>query len=623
MTGHETVPSKPPRSGGSQIKLAIYIFLPLALITSCALWFFYSQEINFLKTNLKKNESSIVNIESAKINGDFDLIISDLLFFASYNQLLNMLDGKEHALDQTASDIALFVKGSKLFDQIRILDITGMEMIRVNWQDNTPVIIPQEKLQFKGRRYYFLNSVMLEKEQIYVSPFDLNMEKDKIEIPIKPTIRFGTPIFTRDGAASGVIIFNYMGKNLINSFKNLVAGSSSFQMLCNPDGYWLVGPETDLEWGFMYEDRQDQTMRQHYPEAWEKIADSESGQFADENGLFTFNTVYPLLANQQKVLSHNEILADGQYLKKIKRYYWKVISLVPRDRIQEIENRAAGKYLNIALAITMVMGILSGFLAKAIHKRKTAEAKLIETNRELKQADEMKNKFLGVAAHDLRNPLISIRGFSEMILDESVGPVNDEQKEFIDIINTTSQDMLSLVNDLLDVAVIESGYLKMTPEKQPLETVLKERVHLAENIAARKKMTLDCTIHEGPDFSFDKGRIAQVIDNLVGNAIKFSPFESKIVVRLEWESDFALISIQDEGPGISPEEQSRLFGKFQKLSVRPTGDEKSTGLGLAIVKKIVDAHSGSVSVDSQLGVGTTFQVKLPLHTQDAADATPP
>ncbi len=237
--------------------------------------------------------------------------------------------------------------------------------------------------------------------------------------------------------------------------------------------------------------------------------------------------------------------------------------------------------------------------------------KLYKQKKELQELNQLKNKFLGIAAHDLRNPLISIEGFSEVLLDESMGAMNEEQKEILGRINYISQSMLSLLNDLLDISIIESGKIDLHYEKISLKDLIEKRVQVHEILGRKKKISLFADLPDIPLISFDSKRISQVIDNLINNAIKFSPIGSEIHISMSREEKEIMISVRDEGPGISSEDQSRLFGEFQKLSAQPTGGEESTGLGLSIVKKNVEAHKGVVSVTSQVGQGATFSFTLP------------
>jgi two-component system, sensor histidine kinase and response regulator len=244
-------------------------------------------------------------------------------------------------------------------------------------------------------------------------------------------------------------------------------------------------------------------------------------------------------------------------------------------------------------------------LKKLIMNYALAEKKLVELN-------QLKNKFLGIAAHDLRNPLGAIQGFSDILLDQDIGQLNEDQQECLSVINSASRSMLELVNELLDVAVIESGNLNLKLRSGSLKKLLTERIRQINIVAQKKQISLCAELAENPEALFDENRIGQVIDNLVSNAIKFSNSGTSIYIGLRQEGNIARISVRDEGPGISPNDQLKLFGEFQKLSARPTGEEKSTGLGLAIVKRIIEAHHGEIEVESKLGEGSTFSFTLPL-----------
>lgn len=235
---------------------------------------------------------------------------------------------------------------------------------------------------------------------------------------------------------------------------------------------------------------------------------------------------------------------------------------------------------------------------------------LEKSNIELLGLNKLKNKFLGMAAHDLRNPLTSISGLSEILMGDAFGPLTGDQKEYLAVINTASNDMLALVNDLLDISVIESGRIELRPGPVSLAGLLEERIKVAAVVAAAKNITIEAALSPAAPVACDRNRIAQVVDNLIGNAIKFSPAGSKVHVSLTQDGPGVRVSIRDEGPGIPDPEQARLFGEFQRLSVQPTGNEKSTGLGLAIVKKIISAHGGGMEVESKVGSGSTFSFTL-------------
>ena len=232
---------------------------------------------------------------------------------------------------------------------------------------------------------------------------------------------------------------------------------------------------------------------------------------------------------------------------------------------------------------------------------------------QLSQANAAKNRFLGMAAHDLRNPLSSIRGLTEFMMDGTVGPLNPEQAELVDLIHQASQGMVTLVNDLLDLATIESGEFKLDTAPARLADLVEKSVTMNRLSSARKQTRIIFAERvDAPLINLDSAKTRQVIDNLLSNAVKYSPPGSTIRVTMELAHDRRqIIRVRDEGPGIPENERDRLFKDFGRLSARPTAGEQSIGLGLAICRKIVDAHQGTIVAENHPDGGCEFRVCLP------------
>ena len=249
-------------------------------------------------------------------------------------------------------------------------------------------------------------------------------------------------------------------------------------------------------------------------------------------------------------------------------------------------------------------------------KQRTEE--LRKSNEELKEANETlvelnkeKNEFLGIAAHDLKNPLGSIQGFSEIILtDENIS--REETEEYSKIIFDTSQRMFTIIKSLLDVNAIEQGKVSLIIDKVDLQDNLNEVIEANIERAKNKNINLLYNVVGQNTIGLaDKDSITQILDNLVSNAIKFSPKGKNIFVTLEQRGEFLRCTVKDEGPGLSEEDKKKLFGKFVKLTARPTGGEHSTGLGLSIVKKLIEMMKGEVWCESELGKGAAFICEIP------------
>jgi two-component system, sensor histidine kinase and response regulator len=234
---------------------------------------------------------------------------------------------------------------------------------------------------------------------------------------------------------------------------------------------------------------------------------------------------------------------------------------------------------------------------------------------QLSKANAAKNKFLGMCAHDLRNPLASIRGIAEFLREGAVGPLNADQLDLVQTIHDASQAMLAMVNELLDVATIESGELKLHLEAHNLGELVAKSVALTNMEAAKKKTHVSFAPPPAPIAPpIDAAKMKQVVDNLLSNAVKYSPPGSAITVLAVTDpaAGTCSVAVRDQGPGIPDSERDKLFKDFGRLSSKPTGGEKSTGLGLAIVRKIVEAHRGTITAENLPQRGCEFRFTLPL-----------
>ncbi len=361
----------------STLKSALVIFLPLLILLSGMVIFIYYLDLKSEIKVAKEKEKQLVELQKNIIASDFNAISSHLMILSELNEYEKLFKetsiSTRHAL---ANKFLSAARQIKLYDQIRFLNEQGMEIIRVNYNNGNSFIVPDNKLQNKADRYYFKDSFELDKGKIFVSPFDLNIEGGQIERPLKPMLRFGTPVFDKNGNKKGVLLLNYFGKILIDNLKRASENASGNVMLLNSDGYWLRGPSTEDEWGFMFEDRKDKRFQNEFPRAWTKITNDESGQFQVADGSFTHADVFPLFQGWQSSTGSSKAYAPSTKQLGAKAYHWKIVSFLPSKIIRSQPWSRFKSSLLIYVLILITLAISSWALAKGRVKRRQDQAVL-------------------------------------------------------------------------------------------------------------------------------------------------------------------------------------------------------------------------------------------------------
>jgi signal transduction histidine kinase len=229
--------------------------------------------------------------------------------------------------------------------------------------------------------------------------------------------------------------------------------------------------------------------------------------------------------------------------------------------------------------------------------------------------DEVKNKFVSNVTHELRTPIVAMQKSMTLLQSQSAGPLNDTQQNFINIISRNLGHLSRLVEDLLDIAKIDSGKLKIKLAPNRLDKIINDVCDTLDPWAKSKNLEIVREPDKSlPEIQLDSDKITQVLNNLIGNAVKFTPSGGRITVRSAYADNSGRevsVSVSDTGVGISPENISKLFGRFQQF-----GDQQGimgTGLGLSISKEIVERHEGKIWAESQLGKGSTFTFTLPIR----------
>lgn len=247
-------------------------------------------------------------------------------------------------------------------------------------------------------------------------------------------------------------------------------------------------------------------------------------------------------------------------------------------------------------------------------KVKIRTSELESLNQRLAELNLEKNRYIGMVTHDLRNPIGVAASFSEILIEDYDEIPKEMQIEYLGHINESCSYSLNLIKDFLDISKIEAGIFDLTITQVEYISFVKESI--VKNMMLAKNKAQDVVINGSDDaitVNLDKNKILQVLNNLLSNAIKYSNPNTRIVIEISHTKDEVITKITDQGVGISPEDISKLFKPFKTASSKSVTGEKSTGLGLAIVKKIIDAHGGKISVESEVGVGSSFRFTIPYN----------
>ena len=266
------------------------ILLPLAVVAISLMYAFYRWQADGAREMLGENERNLVELARQGVALELTLAASDISYLAEQPALRRWLAGGGAELrDQVAAQYVTLATHRRIYDQIRFVDLAGRERIRVDWRDGAPAAQDEAMLQDKSDRPYARGTLKLAARQIYLSAFDLNVERGQIEQPIKPTIRFGAPVFDARGEKRGIVVLNFLGRRLLDRLRSLGEAGAGEIWLLNDRGDALLAPQADDEWAFMYPDRRGRGFARSHAEAWNRVKlGVGGGQFSVDGDLITF-----------------------------------------------------------------------------------------------------------------------------------------------------------------------------------------------------------------------------------------------------------------------------------------------------------------------------------------------
>ncbi|MDJ1184551.1 sensor histidine kinase [Roseofilum casamattae] len=647
----ETISSSHVLSLG--IKLFLSIFLPTASAIAFGLGALYQIQTSLIYREITEIERELIAEKSERLSEHFREVRADLLILSQQGELQPILDPQsdrpivEQFQGALAQEYLIFAREKQVYDQIRALNLQGKEQVRVNLNRGQPTIISGNKLQNKSHRYWFHATLNLSEGEIFISPLDLNVEFGQIEQPLKPTIRFSTPVFDSSATMRGMVVVNYLADRFLQELSTHLSYSESMWLL-NDRGYWLKSTQPEDEWGFMYEDeRRNLTLAKTLPQTWAQINQAERGQFQTAEGLYTFTTIYPL-----------------QKWHKRDTYQWKLVTHVPTDILQSYSRETRNQLLLLFAALMGLTTIGSVFFvqAKLNHQQSDRQVKGLQNSMEdlyrnqaqLVQTEKMASlgQLVAGIAHEINNPVNFIHGnlihaqkYFEDVVDllklyQSYYPQTDSEisdmaedieLEFIKDDATQLFQSMHMGTERISEIVKSLRIFSRLDESETKEVNLHEGIDSTLTILQTRLRSNDwrpaikVTKHYGnlPKIECYAGQLNQVFMNILSNAIDaleerdrertFAQMEanpSAITIETRQKRDSIIIQISDNGLGINPAAQRRLFDPF--FTTKPVG--KGTGLGLAISYQVItEKHKGILSCSSEPGL-TTFAIEIPLKS---------
>lgn len=349
--------------GWRYIKPFLWVYGPMVLVLAFIMWQLYSNQVQYQKNAYQSTEEHVVQLASQLITNEIKILRKDALYLSEKSLLREWLETHSPlSLKKLTDDMMSFARHRKVYDQIRFLDENGREVVRVQQQQGQYQSVPLHQLQDKSGRYYVTEVLSLYKGDVYMSPFDLNVEGGVIQVPRKPMIRVGTPVFDQAGNKRGLIVVNYNGRKLLNRIRSLKSFSKTGIWLLNDKGFWLLGPE-NKEWGFMYPDRQNDHFGHDFKDVWATVNKGpKKSKLLLSEGWFIYQTIEP------KDYSFNG--DDGR---------WTILSYVSQEQIEVALSKSFRNSIAAFLALAFLLAVVAGVITMFRVQRQKAEAAIRES----------------------------------------------------------------------------------------------------------------------------------------------------------------------------------------------------------------------------------------------------
>lgn len=558
------------------LRRLLVVFLPAVLVTGGGVLAVYYQDLHNERTLYEQASLDRVDLHADIVQRELKAVASDLFYLVEQEILRDVVNGNIARVRELKDEYVLFARQRAAYDQIRYLDADGHERIRINYNNGRPIVVPDAELQTKSGRYYFVQTMQLRRGEVSISPFDLNVEHDALERPLKPVIRFATPLFDRRGVKRGILALNYLGAALLDKLSEASAGFPGEMWLLNRAGYFLRGRNTDDEWGFML--GHDRTFAEYFPQEWSNLSTSEKNLLRTDRGLFTFRTLSP----------HAGAASDPS--DNVAQLI--IVAHVSSAVLEGRANRFLQRLLLVCGAILLLVFVLSWYLAYAAVLRRDHERDLSASATRLRtlstrlltaQEDERRS-----VSRDLHDELGQVVTSVVLDLQRALQAGEAERKD--ERIQRALQGAGCLLDRLHEISTrLRPTLLDDLGLKDAVQSLLSD-FERRTGIAARTDLAFAPT--ELPAAVSEN--LYRILQEALTNVAKHAQ-AAEVFVTLHVADDFAILTVRDNGIGL------------------PTAALDGKRLGLLGMRERAELLDGTFAVQGEAGRGTTIQVTIPIR----------
>ena len=350
------------------------LFLPLLALLGVMVATFRCLDVRTGNMIVEGRELQKVDMQVETLADSLRSIVSDLHVLAGHREMTRALeDGETAGRESLAEEFLVLCEKKHLYDRIALLDESGAEIVRVDYNDGLPFIVSEGDLRTIENRDYFTEAMRVKPGQVHVSPFEPSVERGRIEEPLKPVIHFATPVVDHAHGKRGLVVLTYLGQNLIRELIRVSMDSPGKIMLLNSTGYWLHGPRREDEWGFAFEDRKDRTFGRLYPGVWKTMDEQEKGQTLNKDGLFTFAAIHPLAEIERRREPVSDALLPMEKKNLADDYTWWIVSYLPARALDAFSHRLFARPFLVFFGMAFFVAVICLALAHAGVRKRQAE----------------------------------------------------------------------------------------------------------------------------------------------------------------------------------------------------------------------------------------------------------